>query len=878
MLGSRVLGSAETDDAFRRAGVGVYSAIVRRLTGVAVTDTSSGLRAMRSEVTATVRLEQPQYQSSELLLGAIYQGYRIAERPTVPHQRAAGQDQEGPQPHVRPALRPRRGPHLVARAALAARRRRAAARAPARRRRRPAGLSVARGAARASDRLLELLAVAFAAWTVIYHVCLLAGVHSLWAAVAEALAIVPCAYVAVRGRDGAAAAEPGDAAPPRRGRLLGAVTLVAAAAAALVFGLDDTTWTPVWILWLIAAGAAVAATLGAGAAPREAERPGAGGLVALAWAAGLAALSLFVVNADSDDAQYVHVAGWVAAHGQFPIKDTIFSHQTLPSLFYPPISSFEALLGTLARGLPMTLPTFAHEFVTPLASALSVLAIWRLLRAWGVVLVGLALSVALVFLLLDAGEHWLPGSYFIGRLWQGKVVLVAVLIPILLVLLQEYSERTSRRGLLLLGAAGAAATGLSTTAIFTVPVLAGAALLPLARRRPGAALAGLAAAAAYPLGAGVVTLALGGRNPDEYTDAELLPAFLAHHGLGFGWYGAIALFAALAGAIAIPRRPAARMLAVITLVVGLLYTQGVPDLLFHATGLGRVLWRMLWLIPVAPLLGALAVSPRPAARAVVRALPAVAALRRARAHGPAAVEELGAGHRRRPSRAQAQAPPLVDARSVLSHTRDGDVVLAAAGLSQTLLIISGRVTTVSPRPFYTRALAGVPAMHAAARLRLQRFAELGPGSEPVPLRAPTCARSGSTSPASDAGSGARGRSCGGWAGRRSCSTTTPPASRPARSVASDPWTRTSPTRSRPRGSRPSRPRSRPSRPTRAARWPTACARRARGAISRRTPSTTTPRTPRRTSRRASSGCASCGATRSSSSRAPAWGSSASACG
>jgi glycosyltransferase involved in cell wall biosynthesis len=95
VLGSRVLGTAESEDAFRRAGVGVFAAIVRRLTGVAVTDTSSGLRAMRAEVTATVRLEQPQYQSAELLIGAIGQGYRVAEVPTVQHKRAAGQTKKG---------------------------------------------------------------------------------------------------------------------------------------------------------------------------------------------------------------------------------------------------------------------------------------------------------------------------------------------------------------------------------------------------------------------------------------------------------------------------------------------------------------------------------------------------------------------------------------------------------------------------------------------------------------------------------------------------------------------------------------------------------------------------------------------------------------
>jgi glycosyltransferase involved in cell wall biosynthesis len=95
VLGSRVLGTAETDDAVRSAGVKVFATLVRLLTGVRVTDTSSGLRAMVAELTATVRQEQPQYQSSELLLGAIFNGYRVAERPIVMHKRVAGQSKKG---------------------------------------------------------------------------------------------------------------------------------------------------------------------------------------------------------------------------------------------------------------------------------------------------------------------------------------------------------------------------------------------------------------------------------------------------------------------------------------------------------------------------------------------------------------------------------------------------------------------------------------------------------------------------------------------------------------------------------------------------------------------------------------------------------------
>jgi glycosyltransferase involved in cell wall biosynthesis len=95
VLGSRVLGHAETDDLVRHVGVRIFSLLVRMLTGVRVTDTSTGLRAMLAEVGVTTRQEEVQYQSSELLLAAIAHGYRIAERPIVQRRRAAGESKKG---------------------------------------------------------------------------------------------------------------------------------------------------------------------------------------------------------------------------------------------------------------------------------------------------------------------------------------------------------------------------------------------------------------------------------------------------------------------------------------------------------------------------------------------------------------------------------------------------------------------------------------------------------------------------------------------------------------------------------------------------------------------------------------------------------------
>lgn len=93
--GSRRLGHHHSDNRFRRAGVYVFAWIVSALIGQKVTDTSFGLRAMRADLTAAVTLNQPQYQSSELLIGVHAHGYRIAEVPATMHLRGAGTTKKG---------------------------------------------------------------------------------------------------------------------------------------------------------------------------------------------------------------------------------------------------------------------------------------------------------------------------------------------------------------------------------------------------------------------------------------------------------------------------------------------------------------------------------------------------------------------------------------------------------------------------------------------------------------------------------------------------------------------------------------------------------------------------------------------------------------
>jgi len=95
VIGSRALGDTQDTDSFRTLGVRVFSFLARALTGVTVTDTSSGLRVMTPDLLRNVPQTQPQYQTSELVIGAALAGYRISEVPTVMRQRLSGTSKKG---------------------------------------------------------------------------------------------------------------------------------------------------------------------------------------------------------------------------------------------------------------------------------------------------------------------------------------------------------------------------------------------------------------------------------------------------------------------------------------------------------------------------------------------------------------------------------------------------------------------------------------------------------------------------------------------------------------------------------------------------------------------------------------------------------------
>ena len=95
VTGSRILGGNESGDRVRQAGCRFFAAVVSLLMHRRVTDTSFGLRAMHAKAAVSVNLQQPQYQSSELLISIMAQGFRVAEVPMTIAARGAGRTKKG---------------------------------------------------------------------------------------------------------------------------------------------------------------------------------------------------------------------------------------------------------------------------------------------------------------------------------------------------------------------------------------------------------------------------------------------------------------------------------------------------------------------------------------------------------------------------------------------------------------------------------------------------------------------------------------------------------------------------------------------------------------------------------------------------------------
>jgi hypothetical protein len=313
----------------------------------------------------------------------------------------------------------------------------------------------------------------------------------------------------------------------------------------------------------------------------------------------------------------VNVAGAALEHPELPLlaRDTLHGRFDLPvHLSSYRLHSYELAIGALSlfSGVP---PIYLfHLLAAPLAALcvpLAHAALFRLLtpRVW------LWSSAALVLVLAAPAEsHRWYGNFAFVRIWQGKSILLAVLLPLVAAFGLRFALAPGRRAWLLLAGAQIAAVGASATALWVAPATAWVALASALRlrRRDLSRFALGALASAYPIALGL-SQASGMRESSPHLSARFLPGEQLAVALTTAFGDATLLrvgAAALLCSFACWGRGLGRRYAIAApLAAALVLLAPWCDAFVRANVTGPSYWRAMWAVPAPILIALVLVAP-----------------------------------------------------------------------------------------------------------------------------------------------------------------------------------------------------------------------------------------------------------------------------
>ena len=489
-----------------------------------------------------------------------------------------------------------------------------------------------------------------------------------------------------------------------------------------------------FVLWAVVTAAAVALRVSRPWVRRPVPAGRAGTLLAMLLAAGAAGLASVMSRGEGDDAWYVVRSTWVADRGVVRDQDLLFSDGSWPATLgpVPNLSSIETLLGAVARYTGLPAGDVVYRYFVPLAAFAAVWALWGAYLAWGARRPALSLMLASTFLVLGGYDAGTFGNMHLGRIWQGKAVLVAVLVPYVYgVLVTAIRGRggpgPSLRGTaLFLGVVGVAAVGLSSTAVFVVPLIAISALPVLLWRREWTRCATVLALGVGPLAAGLVTVLspVGARNETGGSRGAPWVSALAD--------GRVAIVAVLAALVVIlgvvapawwgTVSPSLQGALVGVLGVGLLVSVEPFYLIVTAvTGGDAIAHRLAWVLPLPALVGLIASLP--VRRLGVPLVPVAAVtIGLLLVSGTPLWSPDNGVHLARPGSWKVRAPEdLVAARWVVDQEPEGRY-LAANWVTFLVGTISSEPRPVGTRLNYLATIEDLPDSQYEARLVLQSVA------------------------------------------------------------------------------------------------------------------------------------------------------------
>jgi hypothetical protein len=604
------------------------------------------------------------------------------------------------------------------------------------------------------DGLTHFAVLAFAAWTLVYDVGLAAhlGTTSLLVMWAVSVAVIIAGLVRFRATavSQAAPQEPVQLAEPlpaRRCALAVRRRALAVVGVVLGIGAGIAVWLhPQGLPWICTPVLGLASAVAAGVwlltgdtkrarTPVPAEIPLTGSVLAACAASAAAIFSLFIVRPTPDDVYYVSRSVWTAQHGQIPIRDILFTNQAIKPVPEPSISSIEVLYGALARMLGIPAAAFTYEIALPVLTFLAVWAVWLLIRRWAPGRYGLCFIVAMVYLALSGGAASF-GAFHLGTMWEGKAAFVSVMVPLLYFYLTDWAENRTRRGLVLVIASGVAAAGLSSAAVYVVPLITAAVAVPLLFNRLFKEALGTALSSAYPVAAGLVAAVA-----SPLTHVQNVP-FTAP--TVWTWVMKVGVVGAVGGVALwtapwLARRGVPALISAgIAGMAGVLMMPRIIALLGGSFGISPAIWRVLWVVPGPVLAGLLAAVPLPFAKRfgatgrILTLIPAGVLSAALVVSGiPVWSHQNGATIAAHPSW-KVNAIWLKLARDVVRSDHSHGDILSTWQLMETVPLLTTTTRAVNPRGFYLHGLPTVSTQFIDDRQLLTTLAD---GNAPLPSEA-----------------------------------------------------------------------------------------------------------------------------------------------
>jgi MFS family permease len=477
----------------------------------------------------------------------------------------------------------------------------------------------------ALDFVSDWAILCFASWTLIAYLGMITGARvdlltPLWLLTTPFLAGL---LLLPRMRRNRAAAEPGPSESPaaraterpegRELRLFVLALVAGLVAAALAAWPGNLPWAVIWIPALIAAGSAVLADKLRSRAPAIAA--GTTGWAADVFAGGVgvlfAAMSLLVVRGNADDAFYVNRATAVRQLDHIPVLDVIFTHEQVARAGGAglPNDSYSALQGAIARLIGVQAPTVSYFLFPPVFTFLAAWAMWRLVRSWAPRYAWICFAFGSVFWIWSSQAPLTSGSYFLSRIWQGKVAFVSWIVPTLYVYLTRWVGKRDALTAVLLLAAGLGSIGLTGSATFVVPLIILAVAIPLLARLEWPKLPVPLATAAIPFGIGIFLLLKYPLSASIGAGTLFPQAWFYHQVVGSALVGTVAAFGLWAAPWIARAGPPQRVATGLVVVFAVLIAPGVLELLSDVSGLTSTLRRVLWIVPFPALVGLIVAMP-----------------------------------------------------------------------------------------------------------------------------------------------------------------------------------------------------------------------------------------------------------------------------